>query len=76
MTGMKKSELLKKLLTMQAIHDLEYMNWVMMETLRMQPPTLTTTSIHLTQDAKVGDLYLKKGDEVSVNLNALSFNAK
>jgi cytochrome P450 len=60
---------------MQMIHDLEYMNWVMMETLRMQPPAPNTTSLILSKDAKVGDLYLKKGDEFMVNFNALSYNA-
>ena len=54
------------------VHDLEYMSWVMMETLRMQPPATSTTTSILAKDAKVGDLYLKKGDEFMVNLVALA----
>lgn len=75
-TNLKKGEFLKKVLSMQMIHDLEYMNWVMMEALRMQPPASNTTNLVLAKDAKVGDLYLKKGDEFMVNITALSHNGE
>jgi len=71
---MNKCELLKKVLTMQMIHDLEYMNWAMMETLRIQPPASVTSTLILSQDAKVGDLNLKKGEEFMVNLTGLAHN--
>jgi cytochrome P450 len=34
-TGLTKTEFCKKILTMENLHDLEYMSWVMNETLRM-----------------------------------------
>jgi len=63
-------------MTMQTIHDFEYLNYVMMESLRIQPPAPFTSSFILKQDAKVGDLHLKKDDEFMVNLVALSLNGK
>lgn len=41
----------------------------------MQPPAPNSTNLILSQDAKVGDLYLKEGDEFMVNFEALHFNA-
>ena len=71
---MSKCELLKKVLTMQMIHDLEYTNWVMMETLRTQNSVSMTSTLILSQDAKVGDLYLKKDDEFMIVVTALAYN--
>jgi cytochrome P450 len=75
-TGLNKGQLLKKVLNLQMIHDLEYMNWSMMESLRIQPAGSVTTNLILTKDAKVGELYLKKGDEFMVNLVSLAHDAQ
>jgi cytochrome P450 len=60
---------------MQNLHDLEYMSWVMMETLRIQAPGPVTATLVLTKDTKVGNLNLKKNDEFMVNMHALHHNA-
>ena len=60
---------------MQNSHDLEYMSWVMMETLRIQGPAPVTTTLVMTKDAQVGNLNLKKNDEFMVNIHSLHHNA-
>jgi cytochrome P450 len=47
-TGQKKAEFLKKNLNMEMIHDLEYINWAMMEALRIQPPAPNTSTLILS----------------------------
>ena len=64
----KKSDVLKEIVNLQFIRDLEYCNYVMMETLRMQYPSIFTSNAILTRTAKCGDIVIQKGDEFFVHL--------
>ena len=50
------------------MHDLEYCNYVMMETLRMQGPAVFASNSILTRTAKCGDIVIQKGDIFLVHL--------
>ena len=54
---------------------MEYLSWVLMEALRIQSPATTTTYLHLTQDATIGGINIRKGDIFQINLYAAHFNA-
>lgn len=61
-----KADFLNKVATIETVHDLEYLNWVVMETLRMQTPASSTSFFEFTQDTKIDGLRVRKGDEFMI----------
>ena len=72
---MSKKEILKQYLTLENQGELLFLNQVMMESLRLQPPTYTTSEYTLSQDAKIGKYNLKAADGIIINLQGLHRNA-
>ena len=56
--------------------ELDYLTWVMMESLRFQAPLLNTSFSELNKDTKLGPYTVKAGDTITINLYGLHFNAK
>ena len=58
------------------ISKMEYLNAVIKEALRFGSPALTTTPRIATQDFMLGEIGVKKGTVVTVDLMGLAFNPK
>ena len=56
---MSKRDILDRILDLKATHDLEYLNYVMQETLRIQSPTIGTSGFCFSRDTKVGDIIVR-----------------
>ena len=65
-----------KVTDLETLNEIEYLGWVIMEALRMQSPTFSTSYLHLTQDAKIGHINIRKGDTFIVNSHYLHSNGK
>ena len=73
--GKSKCEIMKEVLTLDTLHDMDYVTWVVMEGLRWQAPNVSTSWLFMTQDTKVGQVTFKKGDIFNVDMNAIHFDA-
>ena len=69
-----KRESLQKFVTYDCLQKLEYINTVIMECLRFNPPSQNTTEQWYSKDVKLGHLEIKARDAVAVSINALHFN--
>ena len=58
------------------MNDMEYLNWVVMETFRIQSPVAVTSWLRLTQDAKICDINFKKDEQFTVNFYACHYNGE
>jgi len=67
---------LKENMTLETSANLEFLNWVVCETLRFQGPASNTSFYEFTQDTKIGHLKVRKGDEFTVILNGLHYNGE
>ena len=77
--GQVGEELLKHLkenVTLEKAANLEFLNWVVCETLRFQSPATSTSIYIFTQDTKIGNLRVRKGDEFMIKLDGLHFNGE
>ena len=70
-----KREVIDKVVNLETTHDLEYLSWVIMETMRIQAPAPNSSFRHLTQDAKIGGISVRKGDIFMLDFYALHFDA-
>ena len=66
--GLSKREILRQYLTIDNYAELPFLNQVMMESLRLQPPTVVTSEFSLSKDAKIGKFNIKAGDKITVFL--------
>ena len=57
-----KREAMAEIVDFETTQDLEYLNFCMQESLRIRSPTIGTSQFEFCQDAKLGDLNIKKGD--------------
>ena len=71
-----KKELLMKVANFETLQDMNYLSWVIMETLRIQSPTFSTSYLMLTQDAIIGNINIRKGDTFIVNSHYLHSDGK
>ena len=62
---------LNEVVNLQSINDLEYLSWVLMEALRIQSPFDSIIPLHLTQDAKIGGIEMRKGDEFRIDIHSI-----
>ena len=67
---------LDEIVTVQTFFDCDYLSWFISEILRIQPPINGTAYLNLSQDTKVGDLTIRKGDEFMIDIQALHMNAR
>jgi cytochrome P450 len=72
---LSRIDLINKVISLDVCQDLEYLNMVLMETLRYQPPATNCTPIWLTEDAKIGKYHLKAYDRITIHYMGLHFNA-
>ena len=75
MGNKSKREVIDKVVQLDTIFNLEYLNLVIMGALRIQAPATTTTIMHLIKDCKLGGINVRKGDWFIINLYALHFDA-
>ena len=61
-------------MTLETAYEMEYLNWVIMETLRMQSAGTNTSYFEFTHDTIIGNMKVRKGDEFMISLNALHYN--
>ena len=64
------------MVTLDTINDLEYLNWVIMEVLRIQAPLKCTTPLHLFQDTNIGGINIRKGDVLTIDIHAIHSDPK
>jgi cytochrome P450 len=74
--GLSQMEILRKVTTLDMVQDLEYTNAVIQEGLRIGGPAAQTGSMVLEKDIDFGNLSLKKGEKISVNVLGLHHNTK
>ena len=72
---LSKNEILRQYLTIDNYTELSFLNQVMMETLRLQPPLVSTTEFTLSEDAKIGKYNVKAADRIVVYIYGLHRNA-
>ena len=63
-------------MTLETAANLEFLNWVVCETLRFQSPASSTSFYEFTQDTKIGNFRVRKGDEFTISLNGLHHNGE
>ena len=51
-----------EIINLESVADLEYLSWVIQEALRIRTPILGTSFLHLTEDATIGKIRIRKGD--------------
>ena len=71
-----KLEMLKDYLSLDTLHDLEYLSWVVMEGLRWQAPNVQTSWLFMDRDTKIGDINVRKGDAFNIDFDAIHFDAR
>ena len=59
---------LGKTVTLETVNRLEYTNWLVLETLRIQSPASATTFLNFKEDTKVGGINFRQGDEFCTRL--------
>ena len=62
------------ILDIETVQDLEYLNFCIQETLRIRSPGMGTSHMELSQDSKIGDITIKKGDAFQIDFYALHFD--
>ena len=62
-SGASLLETLRKTVLLETVGKLDYLSWVVLETLRIQSPATATTFFEFTQDTKVCGVDCRKGDE-------------
>ena len=67
-------EKLRKSVVLETVGKLDYLNWVILEALRVQAPANASSHFEFTQDTKVCGLNCRKGDELQINIHALHYN--
>ena len=58
----------------ETAQDLEYLNFCMQETLRIRSPGIGTSQLELSQDSRIGNITIKKGDAFIIDFYALHFD--
>ena len=56
------------------LEDFEFLQYVMMEAFRMNPPQTETSWLTMTEDTKIGSVVFKKGDIFNVNFTATGYD--
>ena len=68
---LEKAELYRKAMTLEVVQDLDYMNKVMLEALRIQNPANNGMPLMLVKDSKIGNYDIKAHDELIVNYQGI-----
>ena len=55
---MGNHKIMKEMLTLDALNDMDYLSWVMMEALRFRVPSTQTSWLTMSQDTKIGAVTL------------------
>ena len=71
-----KRDQLDRLVKTDSLMEMEYLNMIMQEALRFEPPAPQATPIIISQDLKVGKWNLKKGDTIMNNITGIHHNSK
>ena len=71
---MSKRDILNRILDLKATQDLEYLNLVIQESLRIQSPTPSSSGFCFSRDKKVGDIKIRKGDPFLIDFYALHYD--
>ena len=61
-------------MNLETTGDLEYLTWVVQEALRIRTPILGTSFLHLTEDAVIGKMLIRKGDPFQILSYPLHFD--
>ena len=69
-----KQDKLKHAVTFEGLSNLNYLNQVVLEALRFNPPVLHSSYISLNQDSQIGNYKFKAGDNICCNFEALHKN--
>ena len=56
------------------LEDFEYLQYVMMESFRMNPPQTETSWLTMTEDTKIGSVVFKQGDIFNINFTAVGYD--
>ena len=63
-------------MTLENVPDLTYLGYVIQETLRLNPTSVTTTPYYFEKDTKLGKLNVRANTGILVNIQGLHRNAK
>ena len=66
--------MMDEIVNLESVADLEYLSWVVQEALRIRTPILGTSFLHLTEDATIGNIRIRKGDPFQVLSYPLHFD--
>ena len=69
-----KKEAMAGIIDLETVQDLEYLHLCVQETLRIRCPVIGTTQLELSQDSKIGEITIKKGDAFIIDSYALHFD--
>ena len=76
-TDLPKKELMRKVVTLDTIQDLSFLNMAMQETLRFQNPAAANTPVYFTKEgATLGKYKVDTSTEIAVIFHALHMNGK
>lgn len=73
--NLSKLDLLMKVINGETCFEFSYLNCVLMEALRFQPPIPTPNFNEALADCKIGKYNIKKGDSVTPWITGLHFNS-
>ena len=74
MAAMGTRAFLDKHVTFEACQDFEYLQMVINEALRFNPPAPTSSPMHVTEDTKLGNFKFKEGHKLAVNITSIHHN--
>ena len=76
-TNLSKKELMRKVVTLETIQDLTFLNQAMQETLRFQNPAAANTPVYFTKEGgTLGKYKVDTTTEIAIIFHALHTNAK
>ena len=67
-------KVLKDSLNLESCSELTYLGYVIQETLRLSPVAPTSSPHSFDRDIKVGNLHVKAGESISINMLGLHMN--
>jgi len=75
--NLNKKDLMRKVVTLETIQDLSFLNLAMQETLRFQNPAAANTPVYFTKEGgTLGKYKVDTTTEIAVVFHALHKNAK
>ena len=74
--NLNKKDLLRKVVSLETVQDMSYLNLVMQETLRYQNPVAANTPVNFIKDGTIGKIKVDTNTEIMILFHALHTDAR